>query len=1093
MEGSVLHQKLRAYKKKYFLNRLLKGLILLSSIFLSIYLIISILEFSFRFDSSVRTVLFFLTVSVLLFLFIIWIAYPAYQLIFIDKELDDQEAAKQIGQFFPTVQDKLLNLLQLENLNQEENELIIASIEQKTNELKLVSFEKAVELKKNKKYAKYLIYPGIVILLLLMFIPSMLTESTERIIKYDKEFIPEAPFRFTLKNDNLEGFKNEDFELLVSIDGEYIPDQAYINIRGRRIKLKPIDGSKNLYKYTFSKIQATTKFHLEAAGYMSDNHTINVYSRPVLREFFVKLDYPDYINRKDETISNSASLIVPEGTKASWHFGTSSTDSLVITSNGTLINKLGTADQVFSFEKQLMDDFDFELKLKNEKSTNINKIAYTNKVIADEYPKLSVDQLLDTVLYNYMILGGNISDDYGLRKLTLNFKRSGDSKYTVQEISIPRNKIASGYFYQWQLDSLHLDDDQTIEYFLEVFDNDGINGSKSTKSQNYTFKTLSQKEISDKIDQNTKKAEKQINNSLEKAKDIKEKLENIDERLKTKQKLDWQDEKLLENLIKKKEELTKELEKLSNENQALNESREKFQKPNKKIQEKVKQLQELMEEILDEETKKLYDELKKLLEENSSVEQMQDQIEQIKNKEESLEAELERALELFKRLKMESKLDESIQKLEKLQQEQQKLSEETKDKKNKLDEISEQQEQLNKEFNELKEDINELQELNQDLKDPEPMQDLSDEENDIQEQMNESQQNLDKNKRNKASENQQNASDQMNKMKQKMEQMQAGMEMQMMQENLDDLRDIVDNLVKLSFDQEELMENFKGVKQSDPRFVTLSQQQLKIKDDSKIIQDSLLALAERVFQLSSFVTREVSAMNQYMDESVEALRDRNRSQAVSKQQFAMTSMNNLSILLDDVLQQMQQQMADAMGKPKSGKQKNQKNMPGLSDLQKELSRKIQELKKSGKSGRQLSEELAKLAAEQEMIRREMQKMQEQSGEEQGGGNGNMEKIIDQMKKNEQDLVNKRLSNELIRRQQDIVTRMLQAEDAMRERELDEEREGEQAESIERKVPPEFEEYFKTKEKEIELLRTIPIKLSPYYKKEVNEYFKRINQ
>lgn len=323
--------------------------------------------------------------------------------------------------------------------------------------------------------------------------------------------------------------------------------------------------------------------------------------------------------------------------------------------------------------------------------------------------------------------------------------------------------------------------------------------------------------------------------------------------------------------------------------------------------------------------------------------------------------------------------------------------------------------------------------------------------------------------------------------------MQAGMEMQMMQENLDDLRDIVDNLVKLSFDQEQVMDDFKGVKQSDPRFVTLSQQQLKIKDDSKIIQDSLLALAERVFQISSFVTREVESMNQYMDESVEALRDRNRSQAVSKQQFAMTSMNNLSILLDDVLQQMQQQMADAMGKPKSGKQKNQKNMPGMSDLQKELSRKIQDLKKSGKSGRQLSEELAKLAAEQEMIRREMQKLQEKEGQEEGGGNGNLDKIINQMKKNEQDLVNKRLSNELIRRQQDIVTRMLQAEDALREREQDEEREGEQAESIDRNVPPEFEEYFKTKEKEIELLRTIPIKLSPYYKKEVNEYFKRINQ
>lgn len=1093
MEGSRLHQKLRAYKKKYFLNKLVKGTLILSTLFLCIYLTINLLEYSFRFDSSVRTILFFVTIAALILMSIRWIGYPLYQLIFLDKELNDEEAAKQIGHFFPSVQDKLLNLLQLEQISDSDNELIIASIDQKTDELKVVSFEKAVEIKKNRKYLKYLVYPGIALFLILLFVPALITESTTRIIKYDTEFVPEAPFEFIINESKLEGFKNEDFVLDIKIEGKFVPEQAYINIRGRKIKLKQSDNQSNTFSHTFQKIQATTRFTLEAAGFTTDEKQVTVYSRPALKEYFVKLDYPAYTNRKDETISNSASLVVPQGTVATWNFGTVSADSMHIVNNDEVVERLVESGQLFKYQKKLMSDFDFEVKLNNERSSNVNKIQYTNKVIADEYPKLSVDQLLDTVLYSYMILGGNISDDYGIRKLTLNFKRQGDARYTVENINIPAGRNASSYFHQWQLDSLGLNDDQTLEYFIEVFDNDGVNGSKSTKSQVYTFKTPSSKEIADKIDQSSKKAEKQLNKTLEKAKDIKDKLEDIDERLKTKQKLDWQDEKLLENLIKQKEELSEELKKLQQENKALNESKEKFQQPNPKIAEKVKQLQELMDEILDEETKKLYDELKKLLEENTSVEQMQNQIEDIKKKEESLENELERALELFKRLKMESKLDESINKLDEIQKKQEQLAEDTQNKKNDKEDLQQQQQELQEDFNELKEDIDELQELNQDLKDPEPMQDFNEEEEKVQQEMKNSEENLEKNKRNKASENQNNASDQMNKMKQKMEQMQAGMEMQMMQENLDDLRDIVDNLVKLSFDQEQVMDDFKGVKQSDPRFVTLSQQQLKIKDDSKIIQDSLLALAERVFQISSFVTREVESMNQYMDESVEALRDRNRSQAVSKQQFAMTSMNNLSILLDDVLQQMQQQMADAMGKPKSGKQKNQKNMPGMSDLQKELSRKIQDLKKSGKSGRQLSEELAKLAAEQEMIRREMQKLQEKEGQEEGGGNGNLDKIINQMKKIEQDLVNKRLSNELIRRQQDIVTRMLQAEDALRERELDEEREGEQAESIDRNVPPEFEEYFKTKEKEIELLRTIPIKLSPYYKKEVNEYFKRINQ
>ena len=1038
MAADLLHQKIRAYKRKYFLNKLIKGSIILGAIFLSIYLIINVLEFSFRFDSSFRTVLFFSSI-LLLFIFLIrWIFYPIYQLLTLDKQLGNEEAAKQIGKYFPEVQDKLLNLLQLEQQSDRQNELIIAGIEQKTQELKLVSFDKAIEIKNNRKYLKYIVYPGLAILLILLFIPAMLTESTERIIKYDEEFKPSAPFEFIVVNEVLEGFRNEDFNLEVKLEGQFVPDQVYIKTNGRRIKLKATEGST--FQHSFKKVQASQRFRLEAAGFETDQMLLTIHNRPTLREYFVNLDYPAYTGKKDEKVSNSASLVVPEGTVASWSFGTAAAQEMhIITATDSLINV--SDGNLFKFERRLMEDYNFEVRFKNDKSFNTNRIVYNNKVIKDEYPQVSLESLLDTVLYSYIILGGNISDDYGLRNLQLKYRISGEEYFRTEKIKIQSGRLNASYFYQWRLDSLNLKPDQSVEYYVQVFDNDGVNGSKSTKSQINTYQAPSKNFISDKIDNSTKQTEKQINKTLEKAKDLQDKLEDINESLKVKQKMDWQDKKVLEDILKKKEELTKELEKLQKENKALNQSKEAFQKPNEKIVEKVKELQKLMDEILDEETKKLYDELKKLLEENTGVQQLQEKVDEIKDKEKSLENELERALELFKRLKMENKLDESINKLDELQQKQEQLAEDSKDKKNKKEDLLKEQEDLAEEFKELQDDLDEVEQLNQDLKDPEPMQDYNDEEQSIQEQMEQSQENLEKNKRKNASENQQNSAQKMQQMKQKMQQMQAGMEMQMLQENLGDLREIVDNLVKLSFNQEQLMKDFKGVKQSDPRFVTLSQTQLKIKDDSKIIQDSLLALAERVFQISSFVTREVEAMNQYMDESVESLRDRNKSKAVSSQQFAMTSINNLSILLDDVLQQMQQQMADAMGKPKSGKQKNNKNMPGLSELQKELSKKIDELKKSGKSGRQLSEELAKLAAEQEMIRRQMEQMQEKEGMEDAGGKGNMDKIIKDMKKNEEDLVNKRLSNELIKRQQDIVTRMLKAEDALRERELDEEKGG----------------------------------------------------
>ena len=150
---------------------------------------------------------------------------------------------------------------------------------------------------------------------------------------------------------------------------------------------------------------------------------------------------------------------------------------------------------------------------------------------------------------------------------------------------------------------------------------------------------------------------------------------------------------------------------------------------------------------------------------------------------------------------------------------------------------------------------------------------------------------------------------------------------------------------------------------------------------------------------------------------------------------------------------------------------------------------MEEIRKGGNSGRQLSEEMARMAAEQERIRRALQEMQENLKE--NGGQVPGGDLPGKMEQTEFDLVNKQLTEQTIKRQKEILTRLLDAEKSMREQDLDEERKGEAAKDYGKETPREFEEYLKLKAKELELLKTVPPKLFPYYKKEVNEYFKRI--
>ncbi|MBV6644259.1 MAG: hypothetical protein KI790_02355 [Cyclobacteriaceae bacterium] len=1093
MSYDVIFKKLKEYKRKQHLNLLIKGLLICSTLFLLLFLISSVLEFQFNYGVAVRTAIFYILLVSLLASLASLVFRPVYHLLNVEAGLSDEQAAKEIGKFFPDVRDKLLNTIQLRNISSENSSLILASLNKRIEGLKTIPFAQAVDFSINKRYAYY--FGGVLLVIVLtgLTIPQMLTESTERIVNHRKEYIPEAPFRYIFENESFDAFKNEDFDLKVRLEGKSIPENVYMISGRRKTKLHPL--SDRIFGYTFQKIQTNVRFQLTAAGFDSEEKKIVMRSRPELSQFDVELDYPAYTKIKDERIVNAGNLTVAEGTIATWNIATSSADkaTVIFDRKDTLISK-ETDNQIFTTKRKLRKQRKYEISLQNEHSKNRDQISYDIQIIKDQYPTISAEYYADTVLFEYLVIAGNIGDDYGISNLTLNYNRG--NKDTKKRRAIPFNKRQSEqtYYLRWELDSLNLVEGEKLEVFVEVKDNDGVNGAKGARSKLFSFKMPNKKELESSLSKKSEKTQEKINESLQSTEKINEKLKELEERLRSKKEMEWQEEKLLQDILKQREEIEKSINELKKEFDELRKGEDKFQKRSEPLKEKAKQLQKLMEEVLDEETKKLYDELQKILEDKKDIQDVRDQLDKIAPKEEDLEKELERALELFKRLKVENELEKTSNKLEELAKKQEDLARENESKASDQEEVQKKQEEIKEQFEEVKENMDEIEKMNQELKNPEPLEDMSSEEEEIDQNFEKIDEELSKNKRKNSSQQQRNNSQKMKQLGQKLQNMQMNMEMEMMQENMDHLRDITDNLVKLSFKQEELIESFREVRQVDPRFVELSQEQLKLKDDAKVIEDSLLSLASRVVQISSFVTREVGEVNRNIDESVRQLRERNRGKALSSQQFAMTSINNLALLLDDVLQQMQMAMAEAMGKPQKGQKSNQ-SLPNMKQLQQQLAERIKDLKKQGLKGRELSEEIAKMAAEQEMIRNQLQEMQEKLNGQNGGkeAGDKLGKIIEEMEKNEVDLVNKRITDNLINRQEEIITRMLEAEESLREQELDPNREAQTATNYEKRLPEAFEEYLKAKEKEIELLKTVPLELSPFYKKEVNDYFRRLSK
>src|SRR5690606_21091276 len=135
----------------------------------------------------------------------------------------------------------------------------------------------------------------------------------------------------------------------------------------------------------------------------------------------------------------------------------------------------------------------------------------------------------------------------------------------------------------------------------------------------------------------------------------------------------------------------------------------------------------------------------------------------------------------------------------------------------------------------------------------------------------------------------------------------------------------------------------------------------------------------------------------------------------------------------------------------------------------------------------LSKEFSEMAQQQQMIKQALQEMNQKLNKEGGGKVGDVEKIIKEMEQTETDLVNKRITQESMLRQQNITTRLLEAEKAEREREQDTEKESKTGKEFAPNYNSIFKEYEKIKEKDVEMLKTVPSTLNNFYKSKISDY------
>ena len=1079
MSNSALISKIERFIRKFYLNRLIQGALIGLVLMIVLFLIINGIEYFSWLPQKGRLILLLLFIFGISFVAIFYFIIPIINLIRFRKKMSDEKAAVIIGKFFPEISDKLLNTLQLSNelAQDSDNQLLIATIEQRTELLKPINFSDAVNLKENYRYLKYFGIAFVLLSLALIFIPDFSKKPAQRIINYSQEFEKPLPFSVELSATALEASQGHDLQFGIHVTGERIPDAFYIKGSNGIRMMNRLNA--NDFRFIFKNVYQNEEFYVEGGDYRSRTISLTVRPNPTMLYYEAKLTFPRYIHRKNETVNGKTRIIVPQGTLVEFVFHTRDADRIIINDSITADNS--------SFAITAMQSAKFNVSLHNRWNST-DPIAFNVEVVPDAYPDIQVQNFHED-FSKQTYYSGLIADDYGFTKLLYHFEVDGKPNQSfVKNIPIDRKNTRSSFYYSVDIDTVTLYRGDEIKAYFEIFDNDGINGPKAKRSEVFYLMLPTTEQLDSIAESSENSIINQLSQRSNELENLRKDIENMLRDLMSKKDLDWSDKEKIKDLLKKQEKVQQEWQKIQEEQKELSDFMKENELFNEDLVKKQEQINKLFEDVIPDDMKKLMDEIERMLEEMPR-ERLQDIMKDFKKNNDNLQKMMDRNLSLLEQLKVEKDMNQLIDQLQQLGDQ---LTEKT-------DSIA--AKDAENQFNKLEQQLDSIMDKNQGLNNPFDISKDEDAFDDIEQDLGNASDSEESGDESKAQKQKQNAGKKIRQMAESMDLMMMGSGMDQLAEDAYLVRILLENTVRSSHAEEALMEEISVMKNDDPSVSQKISRQKEISENFVMVEDSLRKMALRQPNIKNFVFNELQIIDQQLESAMKDILEMKFISATGKQQHAMMSMNNLALMLAESLNQMNSQMDGSSSsscnnpgnsKSNKGKPKTMKNMKDLQnqlgEQLKKMQQQMQQQQKEGQPMPNMSEDLARMAAEQELIREGMQQILEDMKRQGILGDDGINQIIKEMEKLEEDIVNKRITNQTIKRNKDIMSRMLKAENAQQEREKDEKRKSDEYKGPAKSHSIDELRYKESILKQQDFLRTNPIEYQPFYKQKINEYF-----
>jgi hypothetical protein len=879
------------------------------------------------------------------------------------------------------------------------------------------------------------------------------------------------PFEFSVTPGDTTIEQGSSFQVAVRFDGD-VPGQVRLGLRSEQEKEPRVQGMVRHDERTFlsreTELFEDAEFFVDMDGFRTATHRVRVELLPRLQEFTVTAHPPGYtgldsqtftypFNRMEAAAGSELEIRARKNKplRELYMIAESSGDTLAITPDSVITGRITALDDE-RFHFVMRDEFGLR---------NSNPFRFRLSVIADQAPFvdiLSPESRIEGFVTGDLPLLYEFEDDYGFTAVQLKYRlHKAFVNVPVEgsvDLPVPARRRGLAE-YDWDIRPMNLGAMDRLEYWIEVTDNNEIDGYQTTRSSTHIIEIPSLASRFFDQDEQEEQIESRFSEVEESYRRMQQDLERLREEIRTRPDEEWEHSQLIDEISEQRSDIEQQIDELRKDFEELTRDMEEQGMMSEDTMERYRELQQLMSEIDDPEILKLLEQMQENLSQMDQS-QLREQLDQIQFNEERYRERLERTLELFKSLRLDADLDRMSKLLEDLAAQEEALSGQEQF----GEEQVRQQEQIREQMQDLSDKLQQLPEKSPQRR-MEQMQQMSEE---MREQMEEldrgMQENIEQMEGGEADpdairQQQQDMSRQMSQMAQSLSDMRSQMQQQAISINIQALRYILDTLLLLSDEQEDVARRTAELPSNSPGFIDQARRQRNIAGQFGMITDSLYQVSAEIPQFSNRINDRKREVQRHMQRALDHLIERDRQQATSQERTALGGLNEIGTLVADLMDQLSDMQNGQGGEGGMSMEQMMEQLQNMSQDQQQLNQQIQDFINDIQGERLTQdhmERLEQMARQQNQIREQMRQLQRRGGREGDRLMSEIERLSEQMEDAINDLRGGSTDELMVERQQNILSRLLEVEESVHKRDEDEEeRLGETAGEFERREVPEL--------------------------------------